>query len=222
VTDWQILTLADLCDVAPGPSGTYQGDLVDNGEGIPMIMQIGPNNTVEPRGIRVVSRRHAGDLAKFQLADGDVLCVRQGSLGRFALIGAEHAGWTYGSACIRLRVHDRHAISPDYLLRYLLHAPVREALISRANPGTVSTIRAADLAELAVALPPLAHQRAVAGALDAIDDQIETARRLAEKLESQRSALMTEFIGENLPVEVGAGTAITIDRTVRRGFGRMS
>lgn len=225
MTGWRIRSLAELCDVSPGPSGTYQSDIADNGDGIPMIMQIGPDNSIEPRSIRIVSSRHTDDLARFRLAADDLLCVRQGSLGRFALVGMHHAGWVYGSACIRIRVLDRRSVAPTYLLHYLMHQPVREALIARANPGTVATIRAADVADVAVALPPLAEQRAIAGALDAIDDQIEASRRLIDKLQSQRSALMTEFIGENLPVEAGSGVLLALDGAttpIGRRSGRMS
>lgn len=63
MTDWTIKRLEKLCDVDPGPSGTYQGDVADTGDGLPMIMQIGPDNTVEPRGVRAIPARYGGDLA---------------------------------------------------------------------------------------------------------------------------------------------------------------
>jgi len=226
VTDWQTRALGEICHVAPGPSGAYQGDVAKiSGDGIPMIMQIGADNTIEPRSVRMVAARHEDDLARFRLAVGDILCVRQGSLGRFTMIGADQAGWVYGSACIRIRVERSDLVMPAYLLSYLMHPPVRDALIARANPGTVATIRAADVADLPVALPPVRCQTAIAGATQAIDDQVEASRRLIDKLQSQRSALMTEFIGENLPVEAGAGTALVGEAAnvpVGRRSGRMS
>jgi type I restriction enzyme S subunit len=200
-------------------------------DGVPVLTppEITQRNTIDARTIRRVSHEHAETLERFRLEVGDLVCVRQGSLGRLALVGARQAGWLYGSACMRLRVRRSTGgveILPAYLLRYLTYPPVRDWLLARANPGTVPTINASAIADVPVAVPPVAQQRAIAGALAAIDDQVESYRQSLERLEQLRPALFAEFLGDSLPAHyaVSSQNAYTEPRrsVSTRRSGRMS
>lgn len=207
---WAWIRLDDLCEIAPGPSGTVQGELSEDVDGVPVLTppEITVDHTIDARAIRRISRYRAVGLEKFRLLPGDLVCVRQGSLGRTALIGTGQENWLYGSACMRLRVRPASAVLPAYLHRYLAHPPVRDSLIARANPGTVPTLNKATFAELLVALPGLAEQRAVAGALDAIDTHAESYRQMARRYEAMRPALLSEFLGDRLPEATVSGPTV--------------
>ncbi|MBS2963958.1 restriction endonuclease subunit S [Actinocrinis puniceicyclus] len=207
---WTWIRLDDLCEIAPGPSGTVQGELSEGVDGVPVLTppEITADHTIDARAIRMIPQRRAVDLAKFRLLPGDLVCVRQGSLGRTVLIGAEQESWLYGSACMRLRVRPEAGVLSAYLHRYMAHPPVRDALIARANPGTVPTLNKATFAELLIALPGLAEQRAVAGALDAIDTQAESYRQMARRYEAMRPALLSEFLGDRLPEVTASGPMV--------------
>jgi type I restriction enzyme S subunit len=224
-------SLGSFCEITPGPSGTVQGELAEAVDGVPVLTppEITQRNTIDARTIRNVSHEHAGTLARFRLEEGDLVCVRQGSLGRFALIGATQAGWLYGSACMRLRVRrnaDGVEILPAYLLLYLTYPPVRDWLLARANPGTVPTINVSALAAVPVTVPPMARQRSIAGALAAIDDQVESYRQSLERLEQLRPALFAEFLGDSLPVHYAVSSQNAYAEPRRnvstRRSGRMS
>lgn len=204
-------SLGILCEITPGPSGTLQGELTEAVDGVPVLTppEITQRNTVDARTVRCISHEHAETLGRFRLAAGDLVCVRQGSLGRLALVDAQQAGWLYGSACMRLRVRRNTAgveILPAYLLRYLAHPPVRDWLLARANPGTVPTINTSAIADVPVAVPPVARQRAIAGALTAIDEQAESYQQSLQRLEQLRPALFAEFLGDGLPWNYAAGS----------------
>ena len=213
---WAWIRLGDLCDIAPGPSGAVQGELAVGIDGVPVLTppEITADHKIDARDIRSIPRHRAVNLEKFRLLSGDLVCVRQGSLGRTVLIGTEQLNWLYGSACMRLRVRPDASVLSAYLQRYLTYPPVQEGLIARANPGTVPTLNKATFSELRVALPALAEQRAVAGALDAIDAQAESYRQLARRYEAMRPALLAEFLGDRLP------TANTSGLTARNALRR--
>lgn len=207
---WVWVRLGELCEITPGPSGTVQGELAEDVDGVQILTppEITADHTIDARAIRRIPQYRAVGLEKFRLLTGDLVCVRQGSLGRTVLIGADQENWLYGSACIRLRVRPDSRTLSAYLHRYLAHPPVRDALIARANPGTVPTLNKATFAELLVVLPGLAEQRAVAGALDAIDAQAESYRQMARRYEAMRPALLTDFLGDRLPGAVTSGPIV--------------
>jgi type I restriction enzyme, S subunit len=224
---WVWTRLGELCEVTPGPSGTVQGELADDVEGVPILTppEITADHKIDARMIRRVPQHRAENLQKFRLLGGDLVCVRQGSLGRTVLITAEQEDWLYGSACMRLRVQSDAKVVPAYLYRYLTHPPTRDALIAKANPGTVPTLNKAAFADLQIALPRLTEQQAVAGALDAMDAQAESYRQMAQRYDAMRPALLSEFLGDKLPAMTSAGPLVRSDprrgTTARRG-NRMS
>jgi type I restriction enzyme S subunit len=134
-------------------------------------------------------------LERFRLVAGDVVVVRQGTLGKLALVTERQQQWLYGSACMRLRP-DPSKIEPAYLANYLLHPPVMDWLRARANPGTVITVNATTMAQLPVAAPTLERQRLICRTLGEIDSQLVAQRRLVDRLEVMRPAVFSDFLGE--------------------------
>lgn len=187
--------LGNLCEVTAGPSGSLLDSLNDGPDGVPVISppDLTDHHTVDTRRLRRVPWSEAKRLARFALRAGDLLVVRQGALGRLALIEAEHATWFYGSSCLRIRPQ-REFVLPEYLVSYLSDPSVQRAMLGKSLPGTVPSLNSAMLSELLVIVPPLPRQHAVVQALADIDARIKIQRQLADRLEALRPAIFEELI----------------------------
>ena len=152
-------------------------------------------NAVDGRHVRRVPWDGAKKLARFALQAGDLLVVRQGSLGRLALISDEQATWFYSSSFLRIRPR-RDVVLPEYLVSYLSYPPVQRDLLGQALPGTVPSLNSAMLNELPIVVPPIEQQRAVIETLADIDSQIEIQRAIADRLDTLKSAIFGEMIEE--------------------------
>lgn len=189
------LPLGEFCEVAVGPSGSLLDNLHDGPDGVPVISP--PDFTerfaVDTRRLRRLPWADARRLSRFALREGDILIVRQGTLGRVALIGAEHATWLYSTSCLRIRPQSERVLSA-YLASYLSHPPVQKGLLGQALPGTVPWLNLTTLNELPVTLPPMEQQQAVVETLADLDTQIRIQRAMIDRLEDLRPAIFAEMI----------------------------
>ncbi|MFJ7267447.1 restriction endonuclease subunit S [Streptomyces sp. NPDC099050] len=214
----RIQRLGDLSEVRPSPSSDQFAGL---GEGLGGTPVISPGDLV---GGRVAERSLLrgletvpNTLERFRVLPGDLVMVRQGAVGRIALVEERSRGWLYHSACVRIRPL-REQVDPDYLVAYLAHPKVVDQLLAHANVGTVTTVTARMVEDLPVAVPPLAEQRLLAGALAEVDAQMETHRRSLARLAALRPALITHLLGGEVPGErlpIPAVAPETARRTAR-------
>ncbi|MBF8186273.1 restriction endonuclease subunit S [Nonomuraea sp. K274] len=153
---------------------------------------------VDTRRLRRIPWADTNKLSRFALQEGDLLIVRQGAVGRLALLGAEHATWFYSSSCIRIRPRGEDIV-PAYLAFYLSYPPVQKELLSQVLPGTVSSINTAILSELLITVPPREQQQAIVATLLDIDAQIKIQRTIAERLETLKPAIFGEMVEETRP-----------------------
>ncbi|MFC9748646.1 restriction endonuclease subunit S [Streptomyces niveus] len=190
----QQIPLGGLCDVAAGPSGSLLDSLHEDMDGVPVLSppDLTDAHGVDTRHLRRVSRTKALKLGRFALREGDILMVRQGTLGRLALIKYEQTGWFYGSSCLRVRPQPKLILSA-YLVAYLSYPPVQRELLAKALPGTVPSLNSAMLKEFPVMVPPLNRQHAVVEALTDLDARIRLQRQIADRLEALRPAIFGEL-----------------------------
>ncbi|MER6076978.1 restriction endonuclease subunit S [Streptomyces sp. NPDC001833] len=192
----QVHRLADLCEIISGPSGQQLRGLSTDIDGVPVVSppDLTAEHNVDARNIKRVPPETAASLARFQLQEGDVIYVRQGTLGRRAVVGPTEARWLFGAACLRIRPRT-DAILPEYILHYLGHPLIHEELISQANRGqAVETLTSRTLATTMVFVPDLARQRAVVTALNKAAAQISAQRRLIAKYEALQLGLLTDLL----------------------------
>ena len=95
-------------------------------------------------------------------------------------------------------------LAQDHIVEYL-HT------IAEDSTSTYPSIRPSDLEHLALALPPLPEQRAIAHILGTLDDKIELNRRMNETLEEMARALFKSWFVDFDPVRA------KIDGRWRRG-----
>lgn len=189
------IRLGKLGEVTAGPSGSLLERLKDGPDGIPVVSppDITDSHTVDPRRLRRVPWDDAKKLARFALREGDIVVVRQGALGRLALIGTEQGTWFYNSSCVRIRPHCE-LVLPAYLTSYLSYPPVQRDLLGHALPGTVPSLNSAVLNELLVTVPPMEQQRAIVEVLTDIDMQIRIHKETTDRLGALRPAIFGEMI----------------------------
>lgn len=127
------------------------------------------------------------------LAAGDVLLTSEAPLGEVAFLASAQP-WCLGQRLFALR--GRNGLLDGRYLFYLLQSgPVREQLMSRASGSTVSGIRQSELVKVQLALPPVSEQREVATTLGALDDKIESNRRVAASSRALCHALYVQACG---------------------------
>ena len=150
------------------------------------------------RGRRIVvdhcERVPLGDreLTKAALARGDLLFARRSlkweGAGVCAIVGDLSEPTVFESSIIRVRVDSTRA-DPEFLSHFFRGGPGRIAIESIIEQTAVAGIRATDLAALPIVIPPLAEQEAIASVLNALDDKLESNRRLAQALDAAAAAL---------------------------------
>ncbi|HEV8559484.1 MAG TPA: restriction endonuclease subunit S [Actinophytocola sp.] len=194
------IPLAELGEITAGPSGSLLEGLHDGPDGIPVVTppSITSRHTVDTRKLRRVPVGDAEKLARFAVQEGDILVVRQGSLGRLALIGAQHDLWFYGSSCVRIRPRPE-LIFPAYLASYLSSSPAQAELVGQALRGTVPSLNSAMLRELVVIVPSMDRQLAIVDVLADIDEEVRILHEMSDRLQALRPAIFAEMLKGVMP-----------------------
>ncbi|UYB40150.1 restriction endonuclease subunit S [Streptomyces sp. Je 1-4] len=197
----RIYRLGELSEITPSPSSD-QFEGLDEGLGGTPVISPGDiiDGEIAEQSLLRSMKAVPGSLVRFRVEPGDLIMVRQGAVGRIALVEERSRGWLYHFACMRIRP-DRTRVEPGYLIAYLSHPKVLDQLIARANVGTVTTVTARMVEELPVALPLLAEQRLLAGAVAEVDAQMNNHRQALARLGALRPALITHLLGGEVPGE---------------------
>ena len=140
----------------------------------------------------------------FVVKNNDLLFARrslvESGAGKVSLIkDANIESTVFESSIIRVRLDDTKVLPLFYF--YWLKSFYGRAAISPLITGiNVKGIRASELAEITVPLPPLETQQKIAGILSAYDDLIENNRKQIKLLEEAAQKLYKEwFVKLNFP-----------------------
>ena len=110
------------------------------------------------------------------LRPGDVLLTSEAPLGQAAYLN-DNATFCLGQRLFGLRA--RPDVAHDRFLYYSLISPiVQTRLHGRASGTTAQGIKQAELRQVELDLPPLGEQERIASVLGALDDKIDSNRRL--------------------------------------------
>jgi type I restriction enzyme, S subunit len=131
------------------------------------------------------------------LRRGDVLLTSEAPLGEVAYLKGE-VRCCLGQRLFALRA--RPGVASGRFLYYALSSPrVQAGLYARASGTTAQGIKQSELRQVELDLLPLAEQDRVASVLGALDDKIDSNRRLAELLEEAAATLFRarfiDFVG---------------------------
>jgi type I restriction enzyme S subunit len=187
--------LKDLwASVQAGPSRRPSDkDLTRADGGVPVVQ---PRDL---RGLRVVTGGpsdvpaipgdRARTLAKYELAEGDILLTRTGTVGRCALVTEEHTGWLFHPNLVRLRLSGTGLVEAAYLVAYLGATTAQDWIRARTAGSVIPSLSIRTLGELPVVLPPLAEQEAIGATLAALDDKIQAYSEITRATRAYRAVL---------------------------------
>ncbi len=181
MNEWAQVQLADLLS-EPTRNGIHKG-VEWQGRGIPLI-KMGEVYSADYIG------DSSRDLLDLTMKEQERLTVRNDDLlfcrtslvadgvGRCALVRNLSGDAAFASNLIRVRIDQKKA--DVRFVHWIFRSPLGQELRRSIARGTsVTTITGPDLASLWVPVPPLADQRAIAGVLGALDEKIESNRRIA-------------------------------------------
>jgi type I restriction enzyme S subunit len=188
------IPLGELGEITAGPSGSLLDNLQDGPDGVPVISpsDLAAGNVVDGRHVRRLPGEGAKRLDRFALQDGDLLVVRQGSIGRVSLILSEQNNWLYNSSFLRIRPR-RDIVLPEYLAAYLSFPKAQRELLSQSLPGTIPSLNSTILKQLTITVPSIERQYAVIEVLTDIDSQIVIQRAIVDRLSALKSAIFGEM-----------------------------
>lgn len=188
--------LGEIADIKAGPSGARLKELGDHPTGVPVLTpsDFTEDRGVDPHHVRSVPENARDSLSDYQLQAGDLLVVRQGALGRLAMIGPDQDSWVFGSSCLRVRLRPGAEATPEYLAVHLEQPATLELLRGPAVSGTIPSFSAAAVRELEVALPPLSVQDKVVATLADLDEAIAAKLAVVERMRALRPSVFSAVL----------------------------
>jgi type I restriction enzyme, S subunit len=186
-------------------------------------LQYGANESAEiddpdlPRYVRITDIDEAGrlrpetfrslpvEIAKdYLLEDGDVLFARSGATsGKTFLYRSDWGTCAYAGYLIRARL-DHRKIEPQFLRHFTDSSNYWQWLSSSLIQATIQNVSAEKYADLAIPLPPLPEQAAIAAYLDVetakLDALAGKVKEAVERLREYRTALITAAVTGKIDV----------------------
>jgi type I restriction enzyme S subunit len=194
---WHRRTLKDLVDergitygvVQPGPAHTDGTPIVRVNNFTAAGLQLDDVMRIDP----TVAARYS----RSRLAGGEVLITLVGSVGQVAIAPPDVKGWNVARAVGVVPVREE---TPARWIAWCLQTPeARQYLEARLNTTVQKTLNLRDLAALQIPIPPDAAVSAISSVLGALDDKIDSDRRLALLLAETAAALFrarfVDFVG---------------------------
>jgi len=128
---------------------------------------------------------------------GDIVLTTEAPLGEVAQLDGRKVA--LAQQVITLR--GKASLLDNTFLKFLLQSQeIQEQLRARSTGTTVLGIRQSELRKLTLRLPPLPEQKAIASILGALDDKIESNRRMNATLEAMARALFQSWFVDFDPV----------------------
>ena len=193
VEEWQLVRLGEVATTSQG--GTPRKNEADywNGQ-IPFLTGA---DLTEFR----LSRKHARSFLTAEgLHSGQTVVCEPGALLLATRTRVGLAGLTteiMGASQDITRLTPSDEVHSGYLCRYLLS--VAASLQRKSRGTTIQGITKDELQSIAIPLPPLPEQRAIANILDSIDHAIEAADALVSSTEQLRDSLLHNLLTRGLP-----------------------
>jgi type I restriction enzyme S subunit len=153
------------------------GDFVKHGVPVVSAIHIKDGRIQWDQRERFVTPQMFAKWMPVRLCRGDVLLTSEAPLGETALVPSND-DLVLSQRLFALR-GKAGVLDSTYLRYFLASATGQERLKARATGTTVTGIRQAELLKVLVPLPSIAEQRRIAAVLGALDELIETNRRLA-------------------------------------------
>lgn len=187
--EWGRAPLRDLAEFVADGDWVESKDQGGSDFRLLQISNIGTGSFVETGNFRYITEDTFERLRCTEILAGDVLVARMPEPTGRAWFVSKLEGRCITAVDVAIVRPLPERVDGRYL-SYFLNTPVNLSRVDGLATGTTRRrVRRADLARLEVPVPPIAEQRAIAGVLGALDDKIESNRRLAQGCEQLLSAI---------------------------------
>lgn len=151
--------------------------------GVPVIQGRNLNGTrLDEENFVFVTDEKADELSASLVTSGDIAITHRGTLGQVVMIprASRYPRYVISQSQMKVTV-DEARMSPEFVTYWLQSSLGQAELLAYASQTGVPAIAQplASLRKVKVICPPLYEQRAIAGVLGALDDKIESNRRLS-------------------------------------------
>lgn len=195
MSDWKEYRIGDICDTQTGPFGSqlHNKDYVEEGTPIVTVEHLGTKNFTE-QNLPYVSEDDRVRLSKYAMIEGDVIFSRVGSVDRCSYVSKLYDGWLFSGRCLRVRPLDTNLLDGSFLYYHFTNEKIKTFIRNIAVGATMPSINTKLMNEVPISLPPLAEQKKIAGILSALDEKIETNRRINARLEEMAQTLFKSWL----------------------------
>lgn len=180
-----------------GPFGSSLGRKDYLPVGVPVIRGTNLSGTspYSPHDYVYVSEAKADDLRRNLAIPGDLVLTQRGTLGQVGIVPVQpYSRYVISQSQMRLRCESTTTLS-----RFLYYVFRSEwmvgQILSRAITSGVPHINLGILGDLELLLPSLCEQRGIAQTLGAMDDKIESSRRIIKFAHRSAAAYCESILG---------------------------
>lgn len=189
--DWEVVTLGSQCQIFGriGFRGYTINDIVQEGQG---AISISPSNIINGKldltKSTYISWFKYEESPEIKIYNGDILLVKTGS--------------TYGKTAIVRDIRKKATLNPQVIvlkktkcnnifLGYMVAFPfVQNQIESSVVGGAIPTLSQQEVANFKIPLPSLSEQQAIAAALSAVDELIQTLEKQIQKKKALKQGAM--------------------------------
>lgn len=191
-SDWQKRTVSDLeaagiLLVQDGNHGEYRPrreEIVSDGTPHIRAADVSAAGVIDFEGAQRINDVALARIKKGAGARGDVLLTHKGTVGRVARVPAHAPHFVCSPQTTFWRSLDEEQIDQSFLFAYLRSPLFAGQLRARMHESDMAPyVSLTAQRSFSVLLPPIAEQRRIAMVLRALDDKIDSNRRVATLLE---------------------------------------
>ena len=192
--EWEVKRLGEIANVKTGPFGSllHESDYVRDGTPIITVEHLGEFG-VTHFNLPLVSDSDRRRLLAYSLEIGDIVFSRVGSVDRNALIRPDEEGWLFSGRLLRVRPDRKKAFAP--FLSCQFHGERFKGLVRNVAVGqTMACLNTQILKGIAVVLPSLREQTAIAAVLSDMDAELAALEQCRDKTRDLKQGMMQELL----------------------------
>lgn len=140
---------------------------------------------------KISEHEHTGYLKRSQLMENDILFSIAGTLGRVTVVEKKHLPANTNQALAIIRLKEGHR---DYVRYYLVGPSIKAFIKENPTVGAQPNLSLKQVGILRVMLPSLGEQKAIAGVLAAMDNEITALENERDKVIQIREGAMNDLL----------------------------
>lgn len=204
VIEWRIINLSKSSKIKAriGWQGLTTAEYMDEGYAFLVTGTDIKSGRVDWANCHFVTYERYAQDQNIQIANGDLLLSKDGTIGKVALVSSLNRPATLNSGVFVIK-----PINDDYetnYMFYVLESFIFKDFLGQLSAGsTINHLYQKDIVKFECALPPINEQRRIATALLSIDETIDSLRKKLNKYRELREGCLQEMFpqrGKRLPV----------------------